>query len=134
MHKIIRSIKHLKNIETRQNFSINKYILTSSVSQESRRRKLLYHSRKRGRVETELFFGSYATDNIWKMSDEELDLFESLLVEQDVDLYNWVLGKTPIPPEHQNELFEKILTYIHTKKHLTTFNDDYEKEEGFPKE
>jgi antitoxin CptB len=99
------------------------------MNQETRRKRILYHCRKRGRVETELFFGSFASENIWKLQDKELDQFESLLSEEDVDLYNWVLGKAPIPPEHDNEFFKKIMDYVKSNK---VFNEDYDKEDGVP--
>lgn len=103
-----------------------------------RRRRLLLSSRKRGRVETELFLGGYAAQNIWKMNEKELDEFEKILKEQDYDLFNWFTDLKPAPPELQKlEMFQKIKQYIEDKKNKhyskeDTFNTDYEATQYHP--
>jgi succinate dehydrogenase flavin-adding protein (antitoxin of CptAB toxin-antitoxin module) len=105
-----------------------------------RRKRILYSSRRRGRVENELFFGSYASEKIWDMPVHELDQFEVLLEETDYDLYNWVLDLRPTPPEFQGEFFDKIREYIRSKKYdqnkriEKTYDYDYENTDCCPPE
>lgn len=80
-----------------------------------RRKRMLWSSRKRGRVETELFFGSFATEYIWKLDEKELNEFEAILEETDYDLYNWVLNLKPVPKEYQTVFFERIKSYVFSK-------------------
>ena len=63
---------------------------TKHLQPELRKRRLLLNSINRGRLETELFLGGYATDKLWHMSEAQLDEYEKILNETDTDLYNWV--------------------------------------------
>src|SRR4051812_35626849 len=99
------AIKFGKNLKTR-------YSKIIESEDTIRRKRMLWSSRKRGRVETELFFGSFATEYIWKLNDAELTEFEAILEETDYDLYNWVLNLKPVPKEYQTEFFERIKTYV----------------------
>ncbi len=64
------------------------------MEQESRRKRLLYRSWHRGCKETDIVLGQFAEENLGKLSPEQLDTFESLLDEQDWDIWNWLTGKT----------------------------------------
>lgn len=103
-----------------------------------RRKRLLYNSRKRGRVETELFLGSFATEKIWTLREEELDQLEDLLNETDYDIYNWMLNLKPVPEQFNTEIFRSIKKYVETKKYNPqehnekTFDYDYENSDCAP--
>ena len=38
----------------------------------------------------------------------ELDWFEALLEEQDVDIMGWAIGSLPCPPEWEGEMMERM--------------------------
>ena len=71
------------------------------MNMASRKKKLLYQSQHRGMKEVDIFLGAYAEKHLRFMSENELILFEALLKERDLDLYNWITGNEP-PPEHLN--------------------------------
>ena len=49
--------------------------------------------------EMDLILGGFADNEMSKLSIEELNEHELMMSENDHDLYNWVSGKSEIPPE-----------------------------------
>ena len=66
---------------------------------EIRRRRLRYQSWYRGCKETDILFGKFADAWIDRFDAGQLDAFEALLDESDVDLYNWLSGREPLPED-----------------------------------
>lgn len=77
-------------------------------SQENRRKRLKFRAWHRGTREMDLLLGSFADANIPGFSEAELDEFESLLENNDPDLYNWVSGRE-MPPEAENSGVMRLL-------------------------
>lgn len=80
---------------------------------DNRRKKAVFRSWHRGTKEMDLILGNYAKKNIETLSDDELSAYEALLDLQDLDIYNWVTGKTPAPA---NEPYSGILQKIMDNK------------------
>lgn len=76
-----------------------------------RRKRLLYRSRYRGTQEADLLIGNFADQHLPTMSESQLDLFERLLDENDVDLVNWVTGRAPVPAHIQNAVFDLLKNF-----------------------
>lgn len=63
--------------------------------------RLRYRSLHRGCKETDLVLGKYAVDNVDILDDDSLNLFEAFLEEDDGEIWNWLVEKTPCPkPEY----------------------------------
>jgi len=75
------------------------------------RKKLRFRAWHRGTKEADLIMGQFADANINSMDQKALDQFDALLDAQDLDVYNWVIGKEPVPPEHDNEVMKQILAF-----------------------
>ena len=76
-----------------------------------RRKKLLFQSQHRGTKEVDMFLGNYAKRYINEMSEQELSLFGLLLDEKDLDLYNWISGKRPLPERLNHQLMQNIRAF-----------------------
>ena len=76
-------------------------------SREALLGRLWMRSRRRGTREMDLLLGTYAESRLSVMSDAELELYDSLLSENDQDLYRWVAGQDS-PPERFAELIGDI--------------------------
>jgi antitoxin CptB len=62
---------------------------------------LLYRSLHRGCKETDILLGLFAKKKVVDFSDEELNLYASLVLEDDVLIYDWILQKIPTPNQYQ---------------------------------
>lgn len=74
-------------------------------------KKLLYQSCNRGCKETDLIIGQFAKQNIEKMTDDELQIFEHILQQNDADLYDWYVKKKPVPEENLSTVMTQILKF-----------------------
>ncbi|GAB4387200.1 FAD assembly factor SdhE [Albidovulum sp.] len=77
---------------------------------ETRLRRLAMRSRRRGTREMDLILGAYAEARLAGLDSAALDRFESLLAENDQDLYAWISGAEP-PPADRVALIAEIAAF-----------------------
>ncbi|THH09547.1 hypothetical protein EW146_g8661 [Bondarzewia mesenterica] len=65
---------------------------------ETMRARLVYQSRKRGTLESDLLLSTFAQEMLGAMSAGELREYDKFLDEPDWDIYYWATGKRA-PPE-----------------------------------
>jgi len=66
---------------------------------ESRLKRLTMRSWRRGMKEMDLILGPFADAHLAAMPDEVLELYDSMLAENDQELYKWVTGQAPAPAQ-----------------------------------
>ena len=66
---------------------------------EKRIKRLRIRCWRRGTKEMDLLFGQFADGMLDTLTDGELDAFETLMEENDQDLYLWISGARPVPSE-----------------------------------
>ncbi|EMG49683.1 hypothetical protein SBY92_004463 [Candida maltosa Xu316] len=87
-------------------------IVRTGESIDVKRARLLYQSRKRGILESDLLLSRYADKRLNNMTMEELDEYDKLLDEADWDIYYWATKNysvTPLPDKWKDS---KILKEI----------------------
>ena len=87
-------------------------IVRTGETLEVKRAGLLYQSRKRGILESDLLMSRYADARLNSMTMEELDEYDKLLDEADWDIYYWATKNytvTPLPDKWKDS---KILKEI----------------------
>ena len=78
---------------------------------ETRRKRLLYRSVYRGNKENDILLGQFARAHIAEFGAAELDQYERLLQVGDNDIYDWVAGKTPPPPQADTPVLRKLMAF-----------------------
>ena len=73
-----------------------------------RRKRLLYQSRYRGRLESDLLLGCFAGRHLAALDAAQLDRYEALLQESDQDLLAWISGREPVPERHDHDVFRLL--------------------------
>ena len=76
-----------------------------------RLRRLRYRAWHRGTREMDLILGPYADARLEAMPTAELDRFEVLLEEVDTDLFDWLMGNLPTPPDADHQLLRDLLAF-----------------------
>ena len=74
---------------------------------EHRIKRLRMRSMRRGIREMDLILSKFANSSLTRLTEAELDLYETLLSENDHDLYQWVTAQQP-PPDLFHRLIEQI--------------------------
>ena len=78
---------------------------------EHRLKRLQMRSMRRGIKEMDLILASYATGKLAGMDPVALDCYEALLNENDQDLYQWVTGQVPTPPQYAELIADIAQTF-----------------------
>jgi antitoxin CptB len=80
------------------------------------RRKLGFRAWHRGTREADLLIGSFADRHVAALNLEELAQFQRLLEENDPDIYDWMIGLRPPPPEHDNRVMALLREFRFVSK------------------
>ena len=75
------------------------------------RRRLLFQSKHRGVKELDLILGRFAEVHLAGFGMAELQQFAVLLAEPDPDIYDWLVGRVPLPPRLQNRVTHLLLAF-----------------------
>jgi len=81
------------------------------MTDDIRLKRLHYRAHHRGFKEADLLLGAFADAHMAGLAPGELSALEALLEEQDQDIYDWYLGKSPVPPEHDTPLFARLKAF-----------------------
>lgn len=76
-----------------------------------RQRRLAMRSWRRGIKEMDLILGHFADARLSTLEGADLDLYESILSENDHDLYEWITRRSSTP--HQYEDFLQRIRIYH---------------------
>ncbi len=81
------------------------------MTDDIRLKRLSYRAHHRGFKEADLLLGAFADAHLAELSAADLTDFETLLQEQDQDIYDWVLGRTPTPPEFETPVMARLKAF-----------------------
>jgi antitoxin CptB len=78
---------------------------------EARRKRLLWRASHRGMREMDLLLGGFARTHMDRLTERELDEFETIVGLPDQELMSWILGNNPVPQFQATAMLEALLTY-----------------------
>jgi antitoxin CptB len=64
--------------------------------------------------ENDILLGHFADHYILELNDQQLDDLDALMHHNDIDVMNWVIGKTAVPDEFNTELIGLIQKFNKT--------------------
>lgn len=82
-------------------------------------KQLIYRSCHRGCKETDFLLGSFAMANLKNYSIAQLLDYKKIVEANDVDLYDWLNGKTPFPDHYNAEIMQSIIAYNSNNSNYT---------------
>jgi len=88
----------------------------ASIEREISKKKLKYLATKRGIVENELIFDKFINAHYDSLNENELSLFNELLLEYDWDIFAWITGQRKVPEKYCNSNLFKLLKESTIKK------------------
>lgn len=81
---------------------------------DARRKRLLFRSHHTGMKENDVLIGGFVDRHIDTLSDDDVRWLEGLLLDNnDIDLYNWILGKEPLPKHLNHPLMRQLIAFRH---------------------
>jgi antitoxin CptB len=84
------------------------------MDRKDRLNRLRFRASHRGVREADMLIGGYFERWHREWSDAELDWFEGLLEEQDVDILGWAMGSAAVPERWQGTMMRRLqaLDYV----------------------
>ncbi|SEM50865.1 antitoxin CptB [Sphingomonas gellani] len=84
------------------------------MDHDTRLKRLRFRAWHRGTKEADLMIGGFFDAHGEHLTPAELDWFEALLEQQDVDIMAWAIGSQPCPPEWDGPVMARMrtLTYV----------------------
>lgn len=81
---------------------------------DAKRKRLLFRSHHCGMKENDILLGRFADRYIAELTDEQLDVFDTLMQQVDIDVMNWILGKVSTPDEFNTDVMALIQRFNKT--------------------
>ncbi len=78
------------------------------MDRENRLKRLRYRAWHRGTKEADLLIGGFFDRYAAGWSAAEMDWYEALLEEQDVDIMAWAIGAQPVPRQWNCEMMRAM--------------------------
>ncbi len=78
---------------------------------ETRRKKALFRAQRRGFKELDLIFGAFADVHLPTLDGDGLERFEALLSLPDWEIFDWLMGHRPVPPQFDTDIFALLRAY-----------------------
>lgn len=78
---------------------------------DERRRKIKFRAWRRGFREMDLLLGSFADAHLETMSEDDLSEFERLLATPDWEVFAWLVGQKPVPPNYMSDLLDQVMAF-----------------------
>ena len=78
------------------------------MDRQARLRRLRFRAWHRGTREADLLIGGFFDRHHDTWNLEEMDWFERLLEEQDVDIMAWAIGTAEPPPRHAGPMMRRL--------------------------
>ena len=91
--------------------------MTDTLDIDTRRRRLRYRSARTGTKETDLLVGDVIARLGHLLPAEEVAQAERLLKANDVDITNWISGRSPVPAEHDTPFLARLRHEALTRHH-----------------
>lgn len=78
---------------------------------DAHRRKLVFRAWRRGFREMDLLMGGFADVHMSTLEEESVAEFERLLSIPDWEVYAWIIGQKPVPPNHAGPVLDRLIAY-----------------------
>lgn len=82
---------------------------------ENWRKRLTFRAWHRGTREMDLLIGSFAEKYINGFEAEDLAIFEEILINNDPDVYDWIIGRQKAPEELKSRVLDLLLAHQFAK-------------------
>ena len=84
---------------------------TSIDTDATNRKRLIYRSKQRGWLEVDLLLGTFATEHIPTMTQDELNEYELILNQETLDIFNFIIERDPLPEELDTPVMQTLRDY-----------------------
>lgn len=88
---------------------------------QQRINRLRVRAWRRGFREADLILGGFADGHAAGLNEGEVEAFEALLMQDDQDVYEWIIAKQPTPAQFETSLMLRLRDFA---RNLPAFGGD----------
>ena len=92
-----------------------KQVQNAEETVENWRKRLTFRAWHRGTREMDLLIGSFADKYINGFDAADLAIFEEVLINNDPDVYDWIIGRQKAPEELKSRVLDLLLGHQFAK-------------------
>ena len=92
------------------------------MSDEVIRKRIIYKSERRGCREMDIILSTFCNDHINDFDSADLVLMEEILECDDLVLYDYLIGRSPLPGFHENKIIDSLKLFA--EKMLPKYKSD----------
>ncbi len=92
-----------------------KQVQNAQETIENWRKRLTFRAWHRGTREMDLLIGSFAEKYINSFDADDLAIFEEVLINNDPDVYDWIIGRQKAPEELKSKVLDLLLVHQFAK-------------------
>lgn len=92
-----------------------KQVQNAQETIENWRKRLTFRAWHRGTREMDLLIGSFAEKYINSFDTQDLAIFEEVLINNDPDVYDWIIGRQKAPEELKSRVLDLLLVHQFAK-------------------
>lgn len=85
------------------------------MERAARLRRLQFRAWHRGTKEADMLIGGFFDRHASDWTDADIEWFETLLEEQDVDIMAWAIGTQPPPERYESAMMRRLQTLDYIK-------------------
>jgi antitoxin CptB len=78
---------------------------------DDRRKRLKFRAWRRGFREIDLILGGFVDRHVEDLDEAAIDALEALLNERDMEVYDWIVGRSPAPARHETPLLDRLRAF-----------------------
>ncbi|CUW40220.1 conserved protein of unknown function(containing YgfY-like domain,1-80;containing PROTEIN EMI5 HOMOLOG, MITOCHONDRIAL domain,20-84) [Magnetospirillum sp. XM-1] len=79
---------------------------------QDRLKRQMFRAHHMGSNENDILFGGFAVKYLETLTSEQAERFESLIAENDSDLFNWVTGKEEVPAHLDHDVMAMMKKFV----------------------
>ena len=95
-----------------RDYMVQDFDQRTMIEMNERQKRLMFRADHMGSNENDILFGAFARDHLAELTEAQLDVFESLLGQNDYDLFDWVTGKRPHPDQMKSDVLDMIIAHV----------------------
>jgi antitoxin CptB len=92
------------------------YFCVEPMDRTDRLKRLRFRAWHRGTREADLLVGGFFDAHSKSWSEEDVERFETLLEEQDVDIMAWAFGTAEAPERYRGDMLRALRTVNYVKR------------------
>jgi antitoxin CptB len=76
---------------------------------QAHRKRLYFRCHHTGMKENDILLGRFADHELQSLTDDDVAWLEDFLMNNnDLDIYNWISGREPVPPEQDHPVMRLL--------------------------